>query len=168
MDCSAVALGFACSTFVAQNYGAGRLDRVRASMRRGIALALGTAGIITAVMLLFGRPIVGLFLEKDVADAAAALDVAYRDVRVMACCLWTAYLMNLYRYTLQGIGNTVAPMLSGGVEMGARVCAATFLPPLLGQTGLFFMDGAAWAAAGLFQGIAFYISLHGIARRGRE
>ena len=119
-------------------------------------------------MLLFGRPIVGLFLEKDVADAAAALDVAYRYVRVMACCLWTAYLMNLYRYTLQGIGNTVAPMLSGGVEMGARVCAATFLPPLLGQTGLFFMDGSAWAAAGLFQGIAFYISLHGIARRGRE
>ncbi len=168
MDCSAVALGFACSTFVAQNYGAGRLDRVRAGMRRGIALALGTAGIITAVMLLFGRPIVGLFLEKDVADAAAALDVAYRYVRVMACCLWTAYLMNLYRYTLQGIGNTVAPMLSGGVEMGARVCAATFLPPLLGQTGLFFMDGSAWAAAGLFQGIAFYISLHGIARRGRE
>ena len=168
MDCSAVALGFACSTFVAQNYGAGRLDRVRAGMRRGIALALGTAGIITAVMLLFGRPIVGLFLEKDVADAAAALDVAYRYVRVMACCLWTAYLMNLYRYTLQGIGNTVAPMLSGGVEMGARACAATFLPPLLGQTGLFFMDGSAWAAAGLFQGIAFYISLHGIARRGRE
>ena len=165
MDCSAVALGFACSTFVAQNYGAGRLDRVRAGMRRGIALALLIAGVITAVMLLFGRPIVGLFLEKDVADAASALDVAYRYVRVMACCLWVAYLMNLYRYTLQGIGNTVAPMLSGGVEMGARVCAAAFLPPLLGQTGLFFMDGSAWAAAGIFQGIAFYLSLHNIEKQ---
>lgn len=159
MDCSAVAIGFACSSFVAQNYGAGRMDRVRAGMRRGIALALGTAAVITAAMLVFGRPVVGLFLEKDVADAAAALDVAYRYVRVMALCLWAAYLMNLYRYCLQGIGNTVAPMLSGGCEMGARVCTAAFLPPLIGESGLFFMDGSAWAAAGLFQGIAFYVTL---------
>ena len=168
MDCSAVALGFACSTFVAQNYGAGRLDRVHAGMRRGIALALIIAGAITAFMLLFGRPAVGLFLEKDMADAPAALDVAYRYVRVLACCLWAAYLMNLYRYTLQGIGNTVAPMLSGGVEMGARVCAATFLPPVLGVTGLFFMDGSAWAAAGIFQGIAFYLSLHYIEKQKKN
>lgn len=159
MDCSAVALGFAVSTFVAQNYGAKQMDRVRSGMRRGVVLALALAVLIMTAVLCFGRQLVGLFLASDMENAAAALDVAHRYVRVLALCLPAAYLMNLYRYCLQGIGNTVAPMLSGACEMGARVCAAAFLPPLFEQTGLFLMDGSAWAAAGIFQGIAFYVSL---------
>ena len=168
MDCSAVALGFACATFAAQNTGAGRMDRVRSGMRRGIALALILSGGITILMLCFGRQLVGLFLDPGAVNAAGALDTAWHYVRVMACCLWAAYLMNLFRYCLQAIGNTVAPMLSGGCEMAARVSAAAFLPPLLGQTGLYFMDGSAWAAAGLFQGIAFYISFRRLQRASAD
>lgn len=160
MDCSANALGYAASTYVGQNYGAGKLKRIRYGMRSGIAIGLVISVFIMAMVALFGRPMVGLFLSSDVTDAAAALDVAYHYVLIMSWWLPTAYLMNLFRYSLQGIGNTLAPMLSGGFEMGARVLVASFLPPLLGQTGLFHMDGAAWAAAGIFQILCFYITLH--------
>ena len=165
MDTSAVAIGFASSTFLGQNYGAKRMDRVRSGIRRGIVIALCFSGLVIAIMVLFARPIVSLFLSSDVSDAVAALDVAYHYTMVLAFCLPAAYLMNLFRYSLQGIGNTVAPMCSGICEMLARTCAAYFLPAMIGQTGLYLMDGSAWAAAGIFQIICFYITLRKISRQ---
>ena len=47
-----------------------------------IALVIG--GAITVSMFIFGRPVVGMFLAKDVQNAAEALDVAYRYVLVMS------------------------------------------------------------------------------------
>lgn len=163
LDCSAVALGFASSTFIGQNYGAGRMDRVRTGIRRALVIALALGGAITAAMLLFGRQVVGLFLSADAESAAEALETAHQYVIVMSAMLTGAYLMNLYRYSLQGLGNSTAPMLSGFFELGARVFVALVFPCFMGRNGLFFMDGAAWWAAGLFQMICFYRALH---RRG--
>ncbi len=159
LDCSAVAIGFAASTFVGQNYGAGRFDRIHKGMRDATIIALLIGGAITAVMFVFGRPIVGLFLSEDVENAAEALNIAYRYVMVMSAMLISAYLMNLYRYCLQGLGNSIAPMLSGIFELAARVSVAFLFPLFLGPSGLFFMDGSAWLAAGIFQGICFFKTL---------
>lgn len=159
LDCSAVAIGFASSTYIGQNYGARRLDRVREGIRKATIIAVVIGAIIMAAMFIFGRPIVGMFLEEGVENAAEALEIAYQYVMVMSAMLVAAYLMNLYRYSLQGLGNTVAPMLSGFFELGARVFVACVFPLFLGQFGLFFMDGSAWAAAGVFQIICFFITL---------
>lgn len=166
MDTSSTALGFAASTYLGQNYGAKKMDRVRSGIRQAIVISLGLAGIIMAIILIFSHQIVGAFLTSDVKDAAAALDVAYRYTIVLVACLPFAYLMNLFRFSLQGIDNTVAPMLSGFFEMAARMGVAAWLPPVIGQMGLFLMDGSAWAAAGIFQMIAFYVTLRSIRNRG--
>ncbi len=60
--------------------------------------------------------------------AAQVLDTAYQYLFIMACFLVTAYLMHVYRGVLQGLGNSIAPMLSGIVEFAARVSCALFLP----------------------------------------
>lgn len=165
LDTSAVAIGFAASAYVGQNYGAKRMDRVRQGMRSATLIALVIGGGITVLMFLFGRPIVGMFLADDVENAAEALEIAYQYVMVMSAMLIAAYLMNLYRYALQGLGNSIAPMLSGFFELGARVFVAFVFPLFLGAFGLFFMDGSAWAAAGIFQIICFFITLR---KRERE
>jgi len=101
-----------------------------------------------------------------VENAAEALDVACGYITVMALMLVGAYLMNLYRYSLQGLGNTTAPMLSGFFEFGARIFVAYVFPVFLGSSGLFFMDGSAWWAAGIFQILCFYRTLKKIDRSG--
>ena len=166
LDCSAVALGFASSTYIGQNYGAGKLDRVRAGIRRALVIALALGGVISVAMLLFGKSAVGLFLSADTENAAEALSIAHQYVIVMSSMLIGAYLMNLYRYSLQGLGNSAAPMLSGFFELGARVFVAFVFPLFMGEKGLFFMDGAAWWAAGVFQIICFYRTLRQKERLG--
>lgn len=157
LDCSAVAIGFASSTYIGQNYGARKMDRIRLGIRKATVIAVVIGGIITAAMFIFGEPIVGMFLDKSAENADKALEVAYGYVMVMSAMLIGAYLMNLYRYSLQGLGNTVLPMFSGFFELGARVFVAAVFPIFMGSFGLFFMDGAAWWAAGIFLIICFYI-----------
>lgn len=164
LDCSAVAIGFASSTFIGQNYGAKRLDRVHEGIRKATLITLAVGAVIAAVMLIFERPVVNLFLDRSVENAAEALDVACGYITVMSLMLVGAYLMNLYRYSLQGLGNTAAPMLSGFFEFGARLFVAYVFPMFLGSRGLFFMDGSAWWAAGIFQIICFYRTLKKIDR----
>lgn len=162
LDCSAVALGFASSSFIAQNYGAGSMDRVRLGIKKATVIAVLLGMAIMLAMFITGRQVVSLFLSADAENAAEALQVAYEYVIVMSTMLPGAYLMNLYRYSIQGLGNSLVPLLSGFFELGARVFVAFVFPLFLGQRGLFFMDGAAWWAAGIFQIICFYRYLHKI------
>lgn len=168
LDCSAVAIGFASATYMGQNYGARRFDRIHKGIRSATVIALVIGAVISISMFLFGRPVVGLFLADDVANAAEALDVAFRYVRVMSAMLICAYMMNLYRYSLQGLGNTIDPMYSGIYELAARVAVAYLLPLAIGSAGIFFMDGTAWLAAGVYQFICFFRTLRRLEAAGGE
>lgn len=159
LDTSAVAIGFATSTYIGQNCGAKRMDRVREGIKKALFIAIGIGALITIIVFIFGRPIVGLFLDSSVENADLALEYAYQYVMIMGAMLIGAYIMNLYRYSLQGLGNTIAPMLSGFFELGARLFVAYVFPLFLGNFGLFFMDGSAWWAAGIFQLVCFYKTL---------
>ena len=166
LDCSATALGAATSIFIGQNWGANRLDRVKAGLRRAVVIGIVLACFIMAVMIAFGRQVVSLFVSSNAEHAAQVLDTAYQYLFVLNLFLITAYLMNVYRYALQGLGDSIAPMLSGVFEFFARAGTALLLPQLVGATGLFYMDGLAWVAAGVFQLVCFYYDLHRIETKG--
>ena len=51
--------------------------------------------------------------------------------------------------SLQGLGVMTVPTLSGFEEMLMRMGAALVLPTFIGQSGVFFAEGAAWCAAAL-------------------
>ena len=162
LDTSAVAIGFATSAYIGQNCGAGRIDRIHTGIRKATVISLAIGCSITVLMFIFGRPVVGLFLSADAENAAGALETAYQYVLVMSAMLPGAYLMNLYRYSVQALGNPHPSLISGFFELGARVFVALVFPIFMGQRGLFFMDGAAWWAAGIYLIICFFIELRKI------
>ncbi len=143
-------LGGGVATFVGQNTGARRLDRVRDGQRKSarIALALGIAVGLTVSLL--GRPLLSLFLGSDEETARMAEEVltyGHRFLCVMGAGLPMLYLLFVYRSALQGLGDTVIPMLSGFVEMFMRVGMALLLPLLLHEWGVYFAEIAAWIGA---------------------
>ncbi|HIV17574.1 MAG TPA: MATE family efflux transporter [Candidatus Alectryocaccobium stercorigallinarum] len=159
LDCSAVAIGFATATFVGQNYGAKRLDRVRKGIKQATVIALISAVVIMIVMIFAEKPLVGLLLDKTMEHADMALEVAYEYVAVMTEMLIAAYLMYLFKYSLQGLGNSIAPMLSGVLEVGVRIFVAYVLVDQFGSHALFYRDGAAWILAAVFMIICFIFTL---------
>ena len=80
----------------------------------------------------------------------------------MAAGLPMLYLLFIYRSTLQGLGDTVIPMISGFVELGMRVGCALLLPLFLGVWGIYTAEIAAWIGAGLLLIISCYRELRRI------
>ena len=78
----------------------------------------------------------------------------------MSICLPILYYLHVTRSCIQGLGNTVLPMISGCAEFAMRTAAALLLPIALGQDGIFYAEIAAWAGADIVLFISFYYSMH--------
>ena len=65
----------------------------------------------------------------------------------MCVCLPVLYVLYIIRSSLQGMGNTVWPMISGIGELIMRTSAALLLPAVVGETGVFLAEVLAWFGA---------------------
>ena len=148
LETAAISYGYAISTFVAQNKGAGNDKRIKAGMRKGIAMAFATSVLISVLMFLWGNDILSLFISAEEVQAEQeVLQIAHHYLMVMSTFLIILYALHTYRSALQGMGDTVIPMVSGMVEFVMRVSAAIFLPRFIGQEGIFYAEILAWSGA---------------------
>lgn len=162
LEIAAISYGYAVSTYVGQNYGAGRCPRIRQGMRSAAVLCLATAAVIAAVMIGFGRPITMLFISSDdAALAAAAGQTAYIYLCVMSAMLPVLYLLFLYQAALQGLGNTVSSMVSGLLELVLRVGGAVLVSYTGYEYGIFAAEVGAWLGAAVY----LFFSYRRLARR---
>ncbi len=100
------AFGIAASTFAAQNYGAGKYDRVRAGVRS--SLAVGTVVIVPLCVLMYAfiRPLSRMFV-----DDAAVTEYAVRIARIMAPYYIFYLFGDVFAASIRGCGEVVKPML---------------------------------------------------------
>ena len=162
VEMAGASLGNAVGTFAGQNIGAGKKDRVRKGLHSSARIGAGMALVIGGFMILFGKQILGLFIRDEQALAEQVLAFGYQFLCVMAAGLPMLYLLFVYRSTLQGLGNTFIPMISGFVELGMRVGCALLLPLMLGVWGIYTAEIAAWAGAAVLLIIGCYRELRKI------
>ena len=111
-------------------------------------------------MLIFGKPILRLFISSETGQVDEVLGIAYHYLSIMSYFLAVLYALHSYRSALQGLGNTVIPMLSGIAEFVMRTAAALLLPRLIGQEGVFYAEILAWTAAAILLVTAYYINVN--------
>ena len=156
VEIAGASLGNAAGTFTGQNIGAQEKERVRQGLRRSAQIGILLAISVGMIMVLFGKPILSLFIRDEAELAGQVLAIGYDFLRIMAAGLPMLYLLFVYRSTLQGLGDTVIPMVSGFVELALRVGTALLLPMLLGYWGVYIAEIAAWIGAGIFLIIGCY------------
>ncbi|MCC8101664.1 MAG: MATE family efflux transporter [Clostridiales bacterium] len=147
LEIAATSFGYAMVTYVGQNLGAGKVQRIREGMRAALAAAIGVSVVIGAAMLLFGKPILRLFISGTAKEVSTALEVAYHYLSIMSICLPILYVLHVTRSALQGMGDTVRPMVSGIAEFVMRTGTAILLPMAIGESGIFYAEVLAWAGA---------------------
>ncbi len=154
--------GFAMTTYTGQNLGAGRMDRIRQGYRNALFIALITSLVIAAVMIFAGKWILLCFINGDPRTTADTLAVAYHYLFIMSVCLPVLYYLHVTRSCIQGLGNTILPMISGVAEFCMRTTAALALPLLMGQNGIFYAEIAAWTGADI---VLFFSFLYEMKRK---
>ena len=147
LEVDATSYGFAMTTYTGQNWGAGQPGRVHKGYRDAMAIAMATSVIIMTVMLLAGRLILRCFLFGKPQVVEETLAIAYRYLFIMSICLPILYYLHITRSCIQGLGNTVLPMVSGVAEFVMRTGSALLLPLILGQDGIFYAEVSAWIGA---------------------
>ena len=147
LEIAATSYGYAMTTYVGQNMGAGEYTRIRKGVRSALLVAMVTSAVIAMCMLVFGRGILGFFLSGEKRTVDQAMTIAYRYLAIMSICLPILYLLHIIRSALQGMGNTVLPMASGIAEFVMRALAALLFPRVIGESGIFYAEVTAWAGA---------------------
>lgn len=157
LEIAATSYGYAMVTYVGQNLGAGRGDRLKRGLRDMLGVSIGTAVLIGSLMVILGQEILKLFLDVNQTGADEALRIGYRYLCVMSIPLPVLYLLYIFRSFIQGVGNTWVPMLSGVSELVMRTGAAFLLPVLFGKENIVFAEPLAWIGADVVLITAFLI-----------
>ena len=133
LEMAAISYGYAIVTYVGQNLGAGKIDRIRKGVRSSMLLSLLTSLIISAAMFLFGKNILSLFISGEPQQTQEVLAIAFKYLSIMAAMLWVLYFLYVYRSVLQGLGDTLMPMVSGMAENQYSGCDECGQPVTVSQ-----------------------------------
>ena len=134
-------LGNAMTTFTAQNDGAGRKDRVRLGLIRGLMLELSYFVFICLVILWLHRPMLGLF-----SGEAATLDEGSRYFRVMAFFYWLPALTNGIQGFFRGMKHMKVTLFLTLTQISVRVLVTWLLIGSMGITGITYACAAGGTA----------------------
>lgn len=104
------AFGIAITTFVGQNFGARKFDRVKKSVTVCMGMAFLASVGISALILIFGRHLLGLFTS----DPAVA-DVGMQIIRLLVPFYFTYVGIEVLSGTVRGAGDAFIPMIMTGL-----------------------------------------------------
>ncbi|MDE6015227.1 MAG: MATE family efflux transporter [Acetatifactor sp.] len=138
--------GNAFSTFIAQNFGAGKEERIRAGFRGAVAVSVGFCIAVSAVVCIFARPLMLLFVK---AEESAIIAEGVRYLRIEGSfycgigCLFLLY--GLYR----ALGKPGMSVVLTVISLGTRVVLAYVLSaiPAVNVVGIWWAVPIGWALA---------------------
>lgn len=146
-------LSTANATFTGQNFGAGKLPRVKTGQKQTLLLGMGWAAIATAFMFVFSPILVKIITGTS---NQMIIDDACYYLRLNVPFFFALGAMNICSATLQGIGRTLVPLFSSSIEMVTKVLTVLFLVPVLGYTGIAICEPVAWILCAAFVMTMFY------------
>ena len=141
-------VGMAMATYVGQNHGARRTDRIKQGIKDGCMIQL-TYCVAAWVVIFFLKPYaVGLVLG-DADPAVTAGAIQYLAIMSMLFCFHG--LLMIFRNTLQGLGYSVQAIISGvGELIGRSLGGLLAVKTGLGYVGICLSNPFAWGLAMLY------------------
>lgn len=146
-QCSMESLGAAVSTFISQNLGAGKKDRIYQGLKIGTVCNLIYGVVAGGILILFGYQFGKLFVDASQVDV---LNATAQYLKYDGAGYWLLGLLFIYRMATQGIGDSKLAIQAGVIEMIVRTLASLFIVPRLGYTGICLEDSLAWIFADLY------------------
>ena len=134
-------VGTAMTTFVSQNMGAGRTDRVKQGVRHSIIIVTVITTILIIVCYVFGENMICWLTstsDREIIDAS----VMYMHVSVLF--FYVLGPLFVLRCSLQGMGRKIIPLCSSFMEMLIKVLSAMLLVPSLKYIGVALTEPISW------------------------
>ena len=138
--------GNAFSIFIAQNYGAGKNDRIRKSIRCAVAASVLFSLAVSFLVFVFAGPLMGLFIDSGEASVIAE---GTRYLRIEGSFYALIGILFLLYGLYRAIGNPGMSVILTVVSLGTRVALAYALSavPAFGVVGIWWSVPIGWFLA---------------------
>lgn len=148
-------LGMALSTFVGQNTGAGKLDRVYRGLKVSYAIMAGISVVMSLLVYFFGPAMLQLFIR---AEETEVIFRGLEYLRIVSLFYILFGTMSLFSNALRGAGDAMVPMYTIMVDLGVRVAAAYWLTtqPAVSYRGVWWAIPIGWGVASLIPSARFF------------
>jgi putative MATE family efflux protein len=157
--CPFDALGSTMATYAGQNAGAGKTDRIRQGVRSATFIGSIYSVLACIVLTLFGGVIPLLFVD---ASETVVIHQAHQFLTFNSLFYIPLTIVNVWRFTIQGMGYSLLAILAGVCEMIARALVGFALVPIFGYIIICFASPLAWLMADAFLIPAFYYCLRNL------
>ena len=146
--------GNAFSTYVAQNYGAGKKERIEKGIKSAIITVSIFCLIISGLVFIFAKPLMEIFIEPTEVEIIKA-GIKYLRIEG-ACYIGIGILFLLYGF-YRAINKPLMSLILTIASLGTRVALAYLLSSIsfIGVTGIWLSVPIGWALADII-GILFY------------
>ena len=140
-------LSLANSTFVGQNWGAKKFDRIRQTLRTVLLIEVLWGVFAAALIYLFGGALVRFTTGTNDADM---IGYAVMSLRIHFAAFPFLGVVFVIRHTLQAMGYKIIPICSSCIELGTKFLAASWLIPQIGFLGTCITEPVTWVIMASF------------------
>ncbi len=150
-------LGMALTTYVAQNFGARQIRRIRQGVLQCFIVSTFASLILAVIAFNYGENMANLFLNTD-DKFVLSQSVSY----IQTTTLFYFFLgqIFIFRQALQGMGRAILPLVSGLIELVMRWFAAFVLASYIGYKGICYAGPIAWTGAAVFVMVSYFVVIH--------
>ena len=147
--------GNAFSTFIAQNYGAGKEERIRKGIKSAAVCAFAFCFIVSLLVCVFARPLMCIFIDATNTDI---IEVGVNYLRIEATFYFGIGLLFLFYGFYRAVNKPGISVVLTIISLGTRVTLAYLLSsiPAIGVTGIWVSVPIGWILADI-AGALYYI-----------
>lgn len=149
-------IGFAMTTYVSQNYGAGKIDRIRAGVRQAVIIDSAISTVLIIFCFVFGKDIVGWIASSSNPQILGNGEIYIRIGVVFFYALGPLFI---FRCSLQGMGSRFVPLLTSTMELCIKILSVAYLVPWLKYLGIALTEPISWTAMMIVLAIGYGITI---------
>ena len=145
--------GTAMATYAAQNYGAGKISRIRKGVFQCILMSGSFSILSGAINIVAGSQLTSIFVGSQETEV---LSLSHTYLVISGCFYFALALLFIYRFTLQGLGKSFIPTVAGVMELIMRAIGALVLTGAFGFAGACASNPLAWIGACIPLACSYY------------
>lgn len=150
-----MSFGIAMAAYTAQNFGAKKFGRIVEGVKKCVLMSCSFSILVALFNIYLGAEIIALFVG---AEAVQVIEYGRLFLIVTSLSYWALALLFIFRFTLQGLGQSFVPTIAGIVELVMRIAAALILVKYLGFLGACLAAPMAWIGGLLPLAISFFFT----------
>lgn len=138
-------IGAAVSTFVAQNMGAGEIERTKRGVRISVKIALGLSITVAALLVGFSEPLIRLFNHDP-----EVVKIGSRYLQIIGPCFFMISTSFMLSSAIKGAGDAIFALFSSLISLWVvRIPAAYIFAHFMGVDGIWLGVPAGWIVGGI-------------------